>query len=215
MEVYWLVIRTANWEVQGSDPGQGRNLDWDLYSTYAPSQLSYKRYWSTKAEDKMARVRTGHRPFCAKAKKMKSLTLHTHGCYRASLRDWFRLLIQVHSHDFRATRALPIPSRAILTLPSWEKSLPSMSLQSMDSKATIDTPISWFLDLDILPMGPSIYDVHTNFDPLPMSTWAWPPPLVDVHMPSERPLFSKIFRILGIRPTNILYFICQNFWWPF
>jgi len=150
----------------------------------------------------MARVRTGHRPFCAKAKKMKSLTLHTHGCYRASLRDWSRLLIQVHSHDFRATRALPIPSRAILTLPSWEKSLPSMSLQSMDSKATIDTPISWFLDLDILPMGPSIYDVHTNFDPLPMSTWAWPPPLVDVHMPSERPLFSKIF-------------ICQNFWWPF
>jgi len=35
----------------------------------------------------MVRERTGHRSSYAEAKKMKSLTLHTHDCPRASLRD--------------------------------------------------------------------------------------------------------------------------------
>ena len=35
-------------------------------------------------EDETARERTGHPPSYAEAKKMKSLTLHTHGCLRAS-----------------------------------------------------------------------------------------------------------------------------------
>jgi len=39
-------------------------------------------------EDEAARERTGNPPSYAKAKKMKSLTLHTHGCPRASLRDY-------------------------------------------------------------------------------------------------------------------------------
>jgi len=39
-------------------------------------------------EDETVRERTGHPPSYAEAKKMKSLTLHTHGCPRASLRDW-------------------------------------------------------------------------------------------------------------------------------
>ena len=39
-------------------------------------------------EDETARERTGHPPSYAVAKKMKSLTFHTHGCLRASLRDW-------------------------------------------------------------------------------------------------------------------------------
>jgi len=38
-------------------------------------------------EDEMVRERTGHLPSYAVAKKKKSLTLHTHGCLRASLRD--------------------------------------------------------------------------------------------------------------------------------
>ena len=38
-------------------------------------------------EDVMVRERTGHLPSYSKAKKMKSLTLHTHGCRKASLRD--------------------------------------------------------------------------------------------------------------------------------
>ena len=38
-------------------------------------------------EDEMVRERTGHPPSCAEAKKMKSLTLHTHGCPKVSLRD--------------------------------------------------------------------------------------------------------------------------------
>jgi len=39
-------------------------------------------------EDETVRERTGHPPSYAVAKKMKSLTLHTHGCLRAGLRDW-------------------------------------------------------------------------------------------------------------------------------
>ena len=38
-------------------------------------------------EDETVRKRICHPPSYAEAKKMKSLTLHTHGCLRASLRD--------------------------------------------------------------------------------------------------------------------------------
>jgi len=38
-------------------------------------------------EDETVRKRTGHPPSDAEAKKMKSLTLHTQGCPKASLRD--------------------------------------------------------------------------------------------------------------------------------
>jgi len=38
-------------------------------------------------EDETARERAGHPPSYAVAKKMKSLTLHTHGCLGAGLRD--------------------------------------------------------------------------------------------------------------------------------
>src|SRR5678816_4093294 len=38
-------------------------------------------------DDETVRERTGHPPSYAEAKKMKSLTLHTHGCFRASSRD--------------------------------------------------------------------------------------------------------------------------------
>ena len=38
-------------------------------------------------EDETVREKTGHQPSYAVAKKMKSLTLQTHGCLRASLRD--------------------------------------------------------------------------------------------------------------------------------
>ena len=36
-------------------------------------------------EDETVRERTGHSPSYAEAKKMKSLTLHTHGCLSTSL----------------------------------------------------------------------------------------------------------------------------------
>jgi len=39
-------------------------------------------------KDETARERTGHPTSYAVANKIKSLTLHTHGCLRASLRDW-------------------------------------------------------------------------------------------------------------------------------
>ena len=38
-------------------------------------------------EDEKVRERTGQPPSYAEAKKMKSLTLHTHGSLRAGLRD--------------------------------------------------------------------------------------------------------------------------------
>ena len=38
-------------------------------------------------ENEMVRERTGRMPSYAVAKKMKSLTLHTHGYFRASVRD--------------------------------------------------------------------------------------------------------------------------------
>jgi len=45
-------------------------------------------------EDEVVRERTGHLPSYAKAKKMKSLTLHVHGCPRVSLRDCSSLLVR-------------------------------------------------------------------------------------------------------------------------
>ena len=39
-------------------------------------------------EDEMVRERSGHQPSYTEAKKIRSLTLHTHGCLRVSLRDW-------------------------------------------------------------------------------------------------------------------------------
>jgi len=59
-----------------------------------PSQL---RYMSTlnvhsmgrwDGEERMPGLDSGHPPSNAQAKKMKSLTLHTHDCYRAGLRYW-------------------------------------------------------------------------------------------------------------------------------
>src|SRR6218665_55624 len=43
-------------------------------------------------EYETVRERTGYPPSYAEAKNMKSLTLHTHGCPRASLRDCSSLL---------------------------------------------------------------------------------------------------------------------------
>src|SRR6218665_715908 len=83
-----LACWTANREDRGSNPGQGRNLVRDFCSTCAPkvnsammSTLTSPCQW----EDKTVRERTGHPPSCTEAKKMKSLTLHTHGCPKASL----------------------------------------------------------------------------------------------------------------------------------
>jgi len=41
----------------------------------------------------MARERTGHPPSNTEDKKINSLTLHTHGCPRASLKDCSSLLL--------------------------------------------------------------------------------------------------------------------------
>src|SRR6218665_1934574 len=61
-----------------------------IYTTSVPlansammSTLNASCQW----EDEMVRERTVHPPSYAEALKMKSLTLHTHGCHRASLRD--------------------------------------------------------------------------------------------------------------------------------
>src|SRR6218665_1778535 len=77
------------WYMDSYIYGQGRNLV-DFCSTCAPlansammSTLTAHCQW----EDETVRERTGQPPSCAEAKKMKSLTLHTHGCARASLRD--------------------------------------------------------------------------------------------------------------------------------
>ena len=83
----WLACWFDNHEVRGSNPGQGRNLVRDFCSTCAPSQLSYDDYTVSGKMRWWGKERTGHPPSYAVAKKMKSLTLHTHGCPRASLRD--------------------------------------------------------------------------------------------------------------------------------
>src|SRR6218665_539440 len=59
-------------------------------------EISYHLVWCGKHfrecvglqwEDETARERTGYLPSYAEAKKMKSLTVHTRGYHRASLRD--------------------------------------------------------------------------------------------------------------------------------
>ena len=47
-----------------------------------PSQICYDEYIdrTLSVEDETVRERTGHPPSYAEAKKMKLLTLHTHGC---------------------------------------------------------------------------------------------------------------------------------------
>src|SRR6218665_333199 len=51
--------------------------------------------WTTHChwEDEMVKETTGHPPSYAEAKKIKSLTLHTHGFPKASLRDCSALLV--------------------------------------------------------------------------------------------------------------------------
>ena len=82
MLAQWLACRTANGEVEGSNPGQGRNLH-PVASSAMLSAPTVHRRW----EDETLRERTGHPPTYAKAKRMKSLTLHTHSCHTASLKD--------------------------------------------------------------------------------------------------------------------------------
>src|SRR6218665_2474715 len=86
----WLACWTANREVRGSNPDQGRNLVRDFLFHLHPlansammSTLTAHCQW----DDETMRERTGYPPSYAVAKKMKSLTLHTHGCLRASLMD--------------------------------------------------------------------------------------------------------------------------------
>ena len=59
-----------------------------------PVPLAYSATMSTGTltlhcqwEDEAVRERTGHPRWYVGAQKMKSLTLHTHGCLRVSLRD--------------------------------------------------------------------------------------------------------------------------------
>ena len=49
-----------------------------------PNQFSYDEYadHTIQWEDQTVRERTGHPPSYAEAKKMKSLTLHTHCCHQ-------------------------------------------------------------------------------------------------------------------------------------
>src|SRR6218665_1060073 len=54
-----------------------------LVNSAIMSTLTIHRQW----EDEMVRERTGHMPSYAKAKQMKSITLHSHGYSRANLRD--------------------------------------------------------------------------------------------------------------------------------
>src|SRR6218665_3245462 len=65
-------------------------------------------------EDEMAKERTGHLPSYAEAKKMKSLTLHTHGCFRVRLMDC----------SSSSSPLSPLPSLSHLHLPP--PSLPSL-----------------------------------------------------------------------------------------
>ena len=60
-----------------------------------PADLAMMRTLITHRQrgDETARERTGHPPSYAEAKKMKSLSLHTHGYFMASLRDCFSILL--------------------------------------------------------------------------------------------------------------------------
>ena len=83
-----LVCWTARRDAGDSNPARVEILfkisfphaplaNWTLMSSWAHCQ------W----DDETVRKRIGHPPSYAKAKKMKSLTLHTHGCHIASLRE--------------------------------------------------------------------------------------------------------------------------------
>ena len=77
--------------VWGSNSGQGRNLDRSRFLLHlrplANSAMMSTLIAHCQWEDETVRERIGHPPSDAVAKKMKSLTLHTYGCLRASLRD--------------------------------------------------------------------------------------------------------------------------------
>src|SRR6218665_1264665 len=83
------IILLVNRNVRGSSLGKVRNLVRDLSSICAPiansammSKLTAHCQWV----DETVWVRTGHAhpPSYAEAKKIKSLTLYTQGCLRAS-----------------------------------------------------------------------------------------------------------------------------------
>src|SRR6218665_1533516 len=81
---------TANCEVRGFKSGRGQKfgsrflfLLRPLASSTVMSTLTAHCQW----EDETVRERTGYPPSYAEAEKMESLTLHTHGCPRASLKD--------------------------------------------------------------------------------------------------------------------------------
>src|SRR6218665_1512649 len=82
--VQWLACWTANQEVPGSNPGQGRM--WIVISapSASPSQLSFPLTLLCSYEIETARKRTGHLASYVDVKKIKSLTIHTHGCPRAT-----------------------------------------------------------------------------------------------------------------------------------
>jgi len=81
-------VWTAKCEVRGSNPGQGRNLVRAPPAPLANSDMMSTLTAHCQWENETVRERTGHPPSYAVAKKIKSLTLHTHGCLRSSLRDW-------------------------------------------------------------------------------------------------------------------------------
>ena len=77
-----------NQETRGANPGQKFGSRFLLHvRPLANSALMRTLTIHCLWEDEMVRERTAHPPSYAEAKKMKSLTLHTHGCPRASLRD--------------------------------------------------------------------------------------------------------------------------------
>src|SRR6218665_2260321 len=83
----WLACWTANRKVQDSNPSQGRNLISAPSAPQANSAMMSTLTTPCKWKDETVSERTGHQPSYAEAERMKSLTLHSHGCPRASLRD--------------------------------------------------------------------------------------------------------------------------------
>src|SRR5688572_16269459 len=73
---------------------------WFLVHLHPNSQLSCNEYTdrTLSVEDEMANERTDLLLSYAEAKKMKSLTLHTHGCLRAGLRDCFLFFYYYYEH---------------------------------------------------------------------------------------------------------------------
>src|SRR6218665_1633182 len=93
-----LVVRVLDCQSKGpgfkSQPGQKFGSRFLLHlhplaNSAMTSTLTVHCPW----EDETVSERTGHPLSYAKAKKMKLLTLHTHGCLRASLRDCSSLLM--------------------------------------------------------------------------------------------------------------------------